>query len=228
MTQDILGVKSNVDKRTIQRAETGKPMQMESLAGIASALNVPLSQIIESAEKKDGDGDDGEDLAAQSLIVLRPVESGMALINTIHGSFDGKITCEAEPTVDNIDVLTAITSAIEGMMPDPWRPADEPDFLLSAKLRHAVDLNGQLKQLDGFDIAVYVATYTAQAMMPSFDMDTGEMYISHRTPLSLVNICRIMIAPTARGDRITLKVDDLYVPPKAPVFEPADMEDIPF
>ncbi len=185
--------------------------------------NVPLTQIIETAEKQDGD--DVEDLAAQSLIVLRPAESGMTLINTIHGAFDGKITCEAEPTPENIDALTALTSAIETMMPDPWQaPTDEPATPLSDKMRQAVVMTGQIKQLEGFGIAAYVGTYTAQAQKPNYDMDTGEMYITHRTRMSLVTICRIMLAPLSRGERITLKVDDLYVPPKAAF----DMEDAPF
>lgn len=227
MTQEILGIKSGVDRRTIQRAETDKPMQMESLSSIASALNVRVSEIIRTAENEDGTN--AEDLAAQSLIVLRPVDSGMTLINTLEASFDGKITCEAEPTSENIDVLEAMTSAIEAMMPNPWRtPMEEPVFPLSARLRQAVSLNQQIKQLLDFGIAAFVATYTAKAQMPYYDIDTGEMYVTSRTPRELVTICRIMLAPIARSDRITLKVDDLYVPSKAPAFEPNGLEDIPF
>ena len=226
MTQHILGVKSGVDQRTVQRAEAGKPMQMESLSNIASALNVPLRQIL--AALSDGAEDDADALLAQSLIVLRPTQSGMALINTVAGSFDGKISCEAEPTTDNVDVLTALTSALEGMMPDPWRtPMEEPEFPLSARLRAAVAISGQIEQLAGFGIAVFNATYTAKAQIPYYDMDEGHMSVSGRSPYELVTLCRIIIAPATR-DRISLKVDDLYVPPKAPVFEAADLEDIPF
>ena len=153
----------------------------------------------------------------------------MALINTVHACFDANITCEAEPTVENIEILTGLTGSVEGMMPDPWRsPMQESGTPLSAKLRQAVQLSEQIKQLYGFGIAVYVATYTARTQVPFYDMDTGDMYITTRTPYTLETIGRILIAPIARGDRITLKVDDLYVPPKVPEFEPADMEDIPF
>jgi transcriptional regulator with XRE-family HTH domain len=227
MTQDILGIKSNVDRRTIQRAEAGNPVQMESLSSIASTLNVPLPQLIDTSGVRHVE--ETEDLAAQSLIVLRPLQSGKALIDTIAGSFDGKITCECEPTVGNIDALTAITSAVESMMPDPWRtPMEDPKPSLTEQLRKALELSEQIKQLTGHEIAIFAATYTAQAQMPRYNMDTGDMYVSDRTPYNLVTICRIMLAPAARGDRITLKVDDLYVPPKAPAFETTHKEDIPF
>lgn len=226
MTQDKLGIMSNVDRRTIQRAEAGKPMQMESLSSIASALNVPLPQILDmSSDKEDYEA---EDLLAQSLIVLRPAQSGMALINTVYGSFDGKISCEAEPTAENIEVLTALTGAIEGMMPDPWRtPTEESDIPLSARLRLAVTINEQISQLEKFGIAVFAATYTAKSQIPRYDMDEGHMYVTTRMPFEQVTICRIMIAAVSK-DRITLKVDDLYVPPKAATFEAINTEDIPF
>lgn len=226
MTQEKLGLMSNVDRRTIQRAEAGKPMLIESLSSIASALNVPLTHILNVAN---GNADyDVEELLAQSLIVLRPTQSGMALINSIHGSFVGNITCEAEPTTENVEVLTALIGAIEGMMPDPWRnPMEDPDFPLSERLRMAVTINEQIKQLDTFGIAVFTAAYTAESQVPRYDMDEGHMYISNRTPYERVTICRIVIA-MANKDRITLKVDDLYVPPKGPVFEATDMEEIPF
>jgi transcriptional regulator with XRE-family HTH domain len=227
MTQDMLGIKSNMDRRTIQRAEAGRPLQMESLSSIASALGVPLPQLIDTSGVRVAE--ESEDLAAQSLIVLRPQQSGRALIDMIASSFDGKITCEAEPTTGNIDALTAITSAIESMMPDPWRtPMEDPKPSLTEQLRTALELGEQIKQLTEHEIAIFAATYTAQAQIPRYDMDTGDMYVSQRTPYNLVTICRIMLASAARGDRITLKVDDLYVPPKAPAFGSGDVEDIPF
>ena len=225
-TQEVLAAMSGIDRRTIQRAESGKAVQMESLSSIASALNVPLTQIIEAT---DNDKDDVENLAAQSLIVLRPIQSGMGLINLVQSSFDGKMTCEAEPTTENIDVLTALISTIEEMMPDPWRtPTEKPAPSLSSQLRQAVTLTELIKQLSAFGITAFVGTYTASAQVPYYDMDEGHMYVTNRTPYKLVTICRVMIAQTTRGDRITLKVDDLYVPPKATALEPDSTENIPF
>lgn len=226
MTQDKLGIMSNVDRRTIQRAEVSKPMQMESLSSIASALNVPLPQILGSSNGRDDY--QAEELLAQSLIVLRPVQSGMALINSVCGSFDAKISCEAEPNVDNIEVLTAFIEGVEGIMPDPWRaPIDEPGFVLSARLRMAVGMNEQIKQLEEFGISVFTGIYTAKTQIPRYDLDEGHMYVTNTTPFEQVTICRIMVA-AAKQDRITLKVDDLYVPPKASSLEATDTEDMPF
>lgn len=216
MTQEKLGLMSNVDRRTIQRAEKSTPLQIDSLASIASALNVPLPQITRPTETED----DFEDAQAKSVIVLRPVQSGMALINTVRGSFDGTIGCEAEPTPENIDTLTAIVATIEEAMPNPWRkPTEEPDFPLSARLRVAVDLGEHLKRLEGYSISVFVATYTARTQVPHYDMDEGAMYTTSRTPYELVTICKILLAPANRGDRISLKVNDLYVQPQPPAFE---------
>jgi transcriptional regulator with XRE-family HTH domain len=223
MTQEKLAAMSNVHTRTVQRAEKGTPMQAESLADIASALKVQVPQIVRAAELEEEEVDD---LEAKSLIVLRPIVSGMALINTIRGSFDGAITCEAEPTQQNIDPLTELITALEQWMPQPWRsPSDEPEFPLSARLRVAVTLTEQLKVLATHEISVFISTYTAKAQIPRYDYEERQMYITARTPFDLVTICRIVIAPAARGERMTLKVNDLYVKPKAPIFEaPEDLQ----
>ena len=69
MTQEKLGLMSRLDRRTIQRAEGNIPIRMESLSDIASALSVPVPQIIDATGCPQSE--DAEDLAAQSLIVLR-------------------------------------------------------------------------------------------------------------------------------------------------------------
>ena len=44
---------ANVNRRTIQRAEAGKPVALETLSFVAEALGVPLSEIRNSNEQKE-------------------------------------------------------------------------------------------------------------------------------------------------------------------------------
>ena len=218
MTQEKLAIMSRVDRRTVQRAEQSTRLQMETLASLAAALNVPVAQII-SVEATVGDIDE---LTAKSLVVLNRIQSGIALLNIVRDSYEGRIACEADPTPENIESLTAIVGRLEELMPQPWRPpAEQTGMLLSERLRAAVIFSEQLRNLEVQGVAFYAGTYTAQAQVPLMDYDTHEMYITNRTPFTLVTMCVVIIAPADRGDRITVRANNIYVPPisKVPASE---------
>lgn len=221
MTQEKLAIMSNVDRRTVQRAEQGSRLQMESLASLAATLNVPVAQII---TVEDGLGEIDE-VTAKSLVVLNRIQSGIKLINIVRDSYEGKITCEADPTMENIDDLTAIVGGLERLMPQPWRkPSDEVEFLLSERLRTAVVFGEQLKNLEAQGVAFYAGTYTAQAQVPSMDYETHAMFITNRTPFELVTMCVIIVAPADRGDRITVQANNIYVPPASKASGPEALQ----
>jgi len=221
MTQEKLAIMSKVDRRTVQRAEQGTRLQMETLSSLAAALNVPVSQII-SVETQTEELDE---LTAKSLVVLNRVQSGIALLNVVRDSFDGKIACEAEPTPENIEALTSVISKLEELMPDPWRRAqDNITLTLSDRLRAAVKIGEQIKVLQDMGVAFYAGTYTASSQIPRQDYDTGEMYITNRSRYELVTNFVVIVAPLSSGDRITVKANNIYVPPTAPAFESGGFE----
>jgi transcriptional regulator with XRE-family HTH domain len=216
MTQEKLAIMSRVDRRTVQRAEQGTRLQMETLSSLAAALNVPVSQIISTELKVD----EIDELTAKSLVVLNRIQSGIALLNIVRDNYDGRIACEAEPTPDNVDALTSIIGKLEEIMPDPWRRAqDDVTLTLSDRLRAAVAIGEQIKVLEGKGVAFYAGTYTARTQIPWQDYDTGEMQTSSRTPYQLVTNFVVIVAPLSNGERITVKEKNVYAPPKAPAFE---------
>lgn len=220
MTQEKLAAMSKVDRRTVQRAEQGTRLQMETLSSLAATLSVPVSQIIVTGAPAEDIGE----LKSKSLVVLNRIQSAITLLNIVRDSYEGTISCEADPTPENIDALTAIVSKLEELMPQPWlSPRDQVVLSLSERLRTAVAIGEQLKQLESQGIAFYAGTYTARTQMPAYDHETGEMYITNRSPYELVTMCRVMVAPLSQGERITTKANDIYVP-KSPVEQPADVE----
>jgi len=233
MTQEKLALMSRIDRRTVQRAEQGTRLQMETLSSLAAALNVPVSQIIAA----DAPRDDVDDLTSKSLVVLNRVVSGISLLNIIRDSYDGKITCEADPTPDNIEALTGVIGKLEELSPDPWRRSgEEPSLSLSDRLRAAVTMGEQLKQLEIQGVGFFAGTYTVRTQIPRPDYETGEMYVTSRTPYELVSFFVVVVAPLTSGDRLTVKASNVYVPPKptpseAPTFEgppTVSSEEIPF
>jgi transcriptional regulator with XRE-family HTH domain len=232
MTQEKLAVMSRVDRRTIQRAERGARLQMETLSSLAATLSVPVSQIIVT----DVPRDEIDELKAKSLVVLNRVQSGITLLNIVRDSYEGAISCEADPTPENIDALTAIVSKLEELMPRPWAgPGETIQFPLSERLRTAVAFGDHLKQLEAQDVAFFAGTYTARTQIPRYDPETGEMYTTSRTPFELVTMCRIIVAPASRGERVTVKANDIYVapqppaePPESPFGQVDEEDEVPF
>lgn len=142
MTQEKLAIMSKVDRHTVQRAEQSTRLQMETLASLAATLNVPVAQII---LQEDGKNDEKND---KSLVILNRMQSGIALLNIVRDSYEGKISCEADPTPTNIESLTAVIQKLEQLMPEPWaKPEDQVILPLSERLRVAVEISGRLKEL---------------------------------------------------------------------------------
>lgn len=234
MTQEKLGHMSNVNRRTVQRAERGSSLQMETLSSLAAALDVPVSQIVTIGTPPE----DVDDLNAKSLVVLNRIRSGMTLLNIVRNSFEGAITCEADPTSENVEAMTAVVERLEELMPQPWASLhDQVQLALSERIRTAVTIGGYLKKLEEQGIAFFAGTYTARTQMPLYDVDEMAMYITSRIPFELVTICRVVVAPLSQGERMTTKASDIYVPSKAPAFETLDElqvdadrtdDDIPF
>lgn len=225
MTQEKLAAMSNASIRTVQRAERGGQLQIETAASLAAALKITLPEL--SVADATVASSLGADEGDSNAVVLRPIDSGKALLEIVYDSFSGKLYCEVEPTAENIDALTSMVDEIEGLIPNPWADP-EPGLTLSQRLRHAVTLTSKLTLLQDIGVAVFAGTYTARAQVPRYDSDEGHMYIKGRFPFEAVTICRVMLAPRQAG-RVVIKVNDKWTALAPSAVETNEQEDdIPF
>jgi transcriptional regulator with XRE-family HTH domain len=227
MTQEKLAAMSKVNNRTVQRAERGQFLQLDTLASLAAALGVTVGELTlpdDSAEQIDQ-----AETSESNAVVLRRMTSGLALIELICDSFSGKLYCVAEPTEDNIATLTDIVERIERLIPKPWEaPFEAENLTLAQRLREALAITSQLAELEKFGIVVFAGTYTARAKVPHFDPDEGHMCIWASQKFEPVTVCRVSINPVG-VDRVTVKVSDEWqgqAPP--PPLPPPNDDEIPF
>lgn len=226
-TQDKLAMMSNVNIRTIQRAERGEHLQLENVASIAAALRVtvPALTVPDGAADAVQAGNDGDD-RENNAVVLRPVASGKALLDAVYESFTASLDCQVEPTAENIEALTSIVEKIEGLLPNPWlSPHERTDLMLAERLRRSVELSAKLADLDQFGIAVFAGTYTARAQVPYYDMEEGMMLVRRRDSYQPVTICRVTLE-MRKKERVVVMVTDKWEPPLPD--KPEANDDIPF
>jgi transcriptional regulator with XRE-family HTH domain len=227
MTQEKLAAMSNVNIRTVQRAEKSEFLQLETVASLAAALKVTVPELTfsdgtDESRRDDDDAADGE----RNAVVLRRITSGKILLDILCDSFSGKLYCEVEPTVENVEALTTMVEEIERLIPNPWAtPLESDSMSLAERLRTAVAWTTKLAALESFEVAIFAGTYTAKAQVPRFDLDEGHMYTSSGFPFEPVTICRVMLANKS-SDRVVLKVTDKWTEPTPAKPESAD--DIPF
>lgn len=230
MTQEKLATMSNVDLRTIQRAEQGRPVQLETLASVADALRVTVSEVTLTGEVIPDHPTTAEP-EEQNAVVLRRITSGKTLLDILCDSFSGRLECEAEPTQQNIDALTALVEHVENRMPNPWRtPMESDQPTLAQRLREGLELTAKIDALEKPGIAAFAGTYTARAQVPHYDMDEGCMYVGRNQKFEPVKVCRISIARIG-VDRVTVKVSDEWqepAPQRVQALEVSVDDDIPF
>lgn len=228
MTQEKLAAMSGVNIRTIQRAEKGGSVQLDTVASLAAALKVTVAELsVGEGTESDGRGDEADVTTRdRNAVVLRRMTSGKALLDIICNSFSGNVDCEAEPTTENVEVLTTLIEQIEPLVPKPWHtPMEEVSLSLVDRLRTAVGLTAKIAALEEFGVAVFAGTYMAVARVPRYDPDENVMYTKAGFPLEPVTICRVLLAEGTQ-DRVVIKVTDKWTEPSSTT--PDAPDDIPF
>lgn len=184
ISQEKLALMCRVNKRTIQRAEKGEPVAMETAAFIAEAVGVsPTSlkpvqiEMFEPTKK------------AWNDVVLVPTSSGRRIVDLLRQSFESELTFDVEPTTENIKPLAQLASLLEPFQPAPWEPPHERyDPRYAEVLEKQAEVNTILAELTGMGISVFVGTYLSFRQIPRYDMDEGHMYVGYRTPREEVQI----------------------------------------
>lgn len=221
MTQEKLAAMSALNTRTVQRAERGEPMSIETLAQIASALNVKTSDLRAGHNE---DLDDGNPSA--NAVVLHKTDSGKVVRDALARSFAGSIDIEIEPTAENVDLVIGLAETVERMAPEPW---DVEKFKtgpgpVSQQLRDAVELNALIDELAKLGVYVFVGTYVSSAVKPRMDGDTYDLYTSIRWKPEPVTIYRVRVSDSSVS-KIAVPAHDEY-PLHRPEPEPAPAADL--
>ncbi len=203
ISQEKLALMCNMNKRTIQRAEKGAPIALETAAFIAEAMQVP-SASLRAAQMELFEP------AAKGHVVLIPVASGRRIVDVIRTSFEAEITFDVEPTQDNLNPLAQIAGLLEPFQPKPWEnPYERRTFSYSEVLEEQAKVNTLLPKLSDLGINVFLATYMSSRKIPHYDVDEGQMYVTARTPFEKVKIGLVVVSDSS-SSYLTRKPDDIY------------------
>jgi transcriptional regulator with XRE-family HTH domain len=206
-SQEKLATMSSVDRRTIQRAESGAPVALETLAFIAEAIEVPPTtlraaqlEIFEPKERKWND------------IVLPPAKSGRRIIEALMASFEAQISFEVEPVIENVKPLAELGTIFETFKPDPWlTPMQRVQWGYSTLLKEQANLNSLLETLAGMGIAVFLATYTAKKQIPSYFVMDGAMVVHGNQDEEEVDIALVVVSDSS-APHLLRQPKDLWPP----------------
>jgi len=224
MSQEKLAILANVNKRTIQRAEKGDPVGLETAAFIAEAVGVsPASlrgnqlDLFEVNKKEWND------------VVLVPVNSGRRVIDTLRTSFEAEILFDVEPTNDNIVPLAQFADMLAPFKPEPWQtPYEQNDPSQSEILQKQADVNALLPSLLDMGINIFLGSYSAGRQIPNYDMDEGCMYVRSNYPFESATVVLIVISDTS-ASHLMRKPTDMFVALEANGYDAKAVDDeIPF
>lgn len=224
-TQEKLAAMSDVNIRTIQRAENGEPLELETFNQIAQALKT--TPITLQARRVD----DEEIANENGFVILRPTLEGAKLVLAIRSAFTATIEFDAEPTDDTIDPLVELVEKLKSVVPRPWdygwvvnndhNPSD------TEVLRIQLEATKLINRLAASGVDVFVGSYIAAQDEPLVS-EEGHIYTSSRRKKLPQTIVRVRISNTGL-DRIKIAVSDEWKEPKIEDFSRPDFDDeIPF
>jgi transcriptional regulator with XRE-family HTH domain len=167
MTQEKLAILSNVSERTVQRAEAGANMRLDTLADFAAVLELPLSELVF----------DPDEIANDKEVSLRRVRTARTLIDDLAKAGVASFECEIDPSPAEISQVLELVSLIEERLPTPWQFDQHPALVsLSAKIQLAATIAALIVQLTDRGICLYSSASWISAKYPRYDMDEGFRY----------------------------------------------------
>jgi transcriptional regulator with XRE-family HTH domain len=214
-SQEKLAAMSAINTRTVQRAEAGEALGLETFSQMASALNVPLSEILADISGSE-DGDDA------ALVVLRRCTKGTDVVNLLCKAFTAQVNLEMEPAAEWIEDTATLLEAIDKLRPNPWSDSREV-ISLADRLRKGAEITKTLEHIAEGGVALFLGQYTALERIPVMS-EEGDLYISERMQPEFVQCAVITLGPV-HLDKMTVRVTNKYVEPK---FDAALDDEIPF
>lgn len=193
MSQEKLALMCNVNKRTIQRAEAGMQVALETAAFLADALNVKAEVLRAPITTND----DAPEPSAWNEVILVSTSSGRRIIDAIRLSFDASITYDVEPTTENVERLSALAARLQSVYSNPNLPHwENPELTDAEVLRTQAALNEDLSALAPLGVRAFLATYTADRVVPRLD-DEGHMSWKFDQPPEPVEVAIVVITDTS-------------------------------
>lgn len=223
-TQEKLAAMSAINIRTIQRAENGEPLELETFNQIAQALNTtPLVIQTRRVEDDDGGNENG-------FVVLRPTVEGAKLVLAVRNSFETEVEYDAEPTDETIELLIDLVSKLNAVSPKHWDEEWVRGFTKPGDadvLRIQLEATKLITQLAAHGIDVFVGSYFAARKVPI--MGEEGLYTSTNQKKTPQTVVRVRISNTGL-ERIKIAVDDEWKAPKVEDFSrgPDFDDEIPF
>lgn len=198
MTQEKLAILSNVSERTVQRAEAGATMRLDTLSDFAAALEVPLSEL----------ATDAEDFAGGNDVSLRRIRTGRPLLDELAKAGVAILECDVDPSSQEVEALIEIVRMIEQRLPEPWEFEQRPAMMdLSERIVLAAQISKSLAVLDGFGIALFGSSSWINARYPRYDMDEGHRYTRVNQPYERVQTMQLLLTRGAE-EKIYRKAPD--------------------
>jgi hypothetical protein len=121
MSQEKLGLMAKLNKRTIQRAENGAPVAIESLAFIADALEVKPEELRGAQFEMLLDGVPPK-ATKPGEVVLVPATRASRLVNALREALFAKFEYQVEPTDENLPLLEEVAEILNAAWQNPWEP----------------------------------------------------------------------------------------------------------
>lgn len=207
MSQEKLALMCDVNKRTIQRAEAGNSIALETAAFLADALNVKPDAL----RAPRASNDDAPKPSAWNEVVLVPTSSGRRIIDAIRLNFDASISYDVEPTTENVDLLSAFAARLQSVYSNPNLPPwENPELTDAEVLRIQAALNEEISALASLGIRVFLTAYTADRVVP-YLAEEGFMATTRGQSTKCVEVAIVVVTDTSASHLVRRPSD--YKPP---------------
>lgn len=226
MTQEKLAILSSVSERTVQRAEAGATMSLETLNDFAAALEIPISELVY----------DPDEAGTEKAAGLRRVTNARTLLDDLGRAGVASFDCELDPTPAEMDSVLSLVGLIEARLPSPWIWEDRPAVLsLREKIEISSTISNYLSALSASGIGLYSAPSWIMAQYPRFDMDEGFCSTHTRQPYERVMTLQLLLSRNSE-DKIYrrapphwgLNEEPTSKPRPQPTFDADLDDDVPF
>lgn len=179
MNQEDLAGRAKISVRTIQRAEAGNSIDLQTAQQIATVLGVMPDAIRLDEAPKGEEEVISEDLSITrvTLLAAKTARSVLEVVTACDECrLDHQVDVGAEAINAAIDLCDALGPFLPILCPEDLNftgASDDPAEKLKVRLRLEAKLNASIKQLNECGIAVFCGSYVDHIQRPRFDIDEG-------------------------------------------------------
>lgn len=181
MNQEDLAGRAKVSVRTIQRAEAGSPIDLQTAQQIATALGVMPDAIrIDDEPDADTEGNLTPDEKDLTRVTLLPARSARSLLDVATACDECRLDHEVDIGPEAIDAAIEFCEALGPFLPvlcpediNFSGSSDDPAKNFMDRLRLEAKLNASMEKLRERGIAVFVGAYVDFIQRPRYDIDEG-------------------------------------------------------